>query len=355
MKKRKLKVFPKIIISIFTLSVAIFLIATSKTEIKLETLSYEEKSNLDYKVCLNENIFYDEPCQKKGMSYVASAIDYIDINFNYNFKMNKNVDYDYEYYIEGTIIINERGNTKKVLLERPIELLSNQNKKIFDSETFNIIENLKINYAEYNSLVNSFKSNYAVNVDSTLKLMLKISAKSKYNNFEDEIKTVSEMELSIPLTESTIDITMNYKEANNSEKITQNSSGTNINYFKLGLGILLFLGSIYLFILVIIRKIEDYNNISAYDKYIKKIIKNYDRWIVTAVASNASKIEEDDYDKIIDVENFQELIDVASHSGKTILWTEINHNESLIVSWFTVEDGKRLYRKIYNSNDVEFK
>jgi len=355
MKKRKLKTFTKAIILIFTLVITIILLVTSKKETKLETLFYEEKSNLDYKVCLKENNFYDEPCQRKGMSYIASAIDYIDIDFNYNFKMNKNVDYEYEYYIEGTIIISEKGNPKKILLEKPVELLKSKTNTINSRDVFAIIENLKINYDEYNTLVNSFRANYSVNIDSSLKIILKINTNSKYEKFNNPIKTTSEMEISIPLTESTVYVSMNYKEANSSDKITKNSNELDINYFNLTLSAISALISGYLIITIIANKVRDYNNMSPYEKYIKRILKNYDRWIITAIASKTDKIEEEDYDKIIDVESFQELIDEADRAGKTILWTEIKHSDKLTVSWFTIEDGKRLYRKIYNSTDTELK
>ena len=49
-------------------------------------MHYEEKSNLDYKVYLKENQFYDTPYLPKDKKYISALINYIDSSFSYTFK-----------------------------------------------------------------------------------------------------------------------------------------------------------------------------------------------------------------------------------------------------------------------------
>ena len=343
--KLSLKIL-KIIIAL-PIIVYLFLIGINKNN--KETLSYEEKSNLDYIVCLKEQGIYEELCQKKGMNYVASAIDYIDINFDYSFRMDKKVDYTYTYYIEGLIIINDKAVYDKPLLEKVVKLSEEKEFKTNDVNLYAIRENLKINYSEYNDIIKTYKETYSVAVESSLKIDLHINTKAKYENFKEPIKTHNTLELVIPLTESTIDIKMFNNDADNKDTITQDSEKLNINYFFVITAILLTLYVINLIKFVVQTLLRTYNNQSEYTKFIKKIQKNYDRMIVT-IANNA-KIKEEDYEEIFDVTTFEELVDIAQGLSKNIVWTEVKYKTGLSVSWYTITDGKRLYRKIYQSVD----
>ena len=51
-------------------------------------ISYTEKSNVEYNVCLKNNDFYEEKCLPKNMKYVASLIDNIQVEFNEWSKFN---------------------------------------------------------------------------------------------------------------------------------------------------------------------------------------------------------------------------------------------------------------------------
>ena len=71
-------------IVIFIMLSMIFLKNALATK-KYTSLYYNEKSNLDYKVYLKENPYFDEPYLGKGNQYIATLIDYVDVTFNYNF------------------------------------------------------------------------------------------------------------------------------------------------------------------------------------------------------------------------------------------------------------------------------
>ena len=66
--------------------------------------------NIDYKVYLDENDFYDTPYLKKDMAYVASLIDHIYIHYHYEFDITKKSDCDVEHQIKAKLIIHSKNN-----------------------------------------------------------------------------------------------------------------------------------------------------------------------------------------------------------------------------------------------------
>ena len=72
-------IFIIIIVSIITLS--FFLMYFNKN--KKQYINYNEKSNVDYNVFLKDNDFFEDKYLRKGNQYIASLIDYINVDFNY--------------------------------------------------------------------------------------------------------------------------------------------------------------------------------------------------------------------------------------------------------------------------------
>jgi len=337
-----------LLIPLFLILAFYLFIASNKTK-TLGTLFYTEKSDIDYQVCLKENSFFEKKCQPKGMGYIASAIDYIDISFNYNFELNQNVDFDYEYYVDGIITLTDKSDSNNILFTKTIKLLDTTKKSENSIDGFQISEKFKIDYNEYNSLVRAFKTQYSVSVDSNLKLKLYVKTLGGNEKFQDQIKSNGEMELTIPLTENTININMNYKDINKSDVFVAKSKKMIINtiYFIASIA---FAGlSVITIILFGVYLNSRENNKSEYEKFVENKLKNLNRMIVSAREN--SKIEETDYDEIVDVRNFSELVDIADRITEVITWTEVIHNNDLKVSWFTVPNEKRLYRIIYKSTD----
>ena len=354
-KKRKMKETVKYatLIFIFIILAATSFFASVRLT-TLETLSYIETSEINYEVCLRENRFYEETCQPKGMSYIASAIDYVNVEFNYTFQTNKRVDFEYAYSIDGIITITERHNPENILFTRTVNLLEATANIEENVNLININENLTIDYSEYNDLVKQFMSEYNLLADSNLRLVLRTDIEGTYRNFDEPIHTDSSMELIIPLTESTIQITMDHTEVNQSEQITRDTNNSLLNTILFALGIILSLTAlIYVGLLLMYFKKQN-DKKSDYEKFIGNKLKNLDRMIVSAKVD--TRLDEKDYEEVIDVEDFSELVDIADRLVKLITWTETKYpKKDETVSWFTVADEKRLYRKIYKSTDKEFK
>ena len=63
----------------------------------MNRINYIEKSNIDYKVYLKENNFYENEYLEKDKVYVASLIDKILIDFKYDFDIEKENDLAFKY------------------------------------------------------------------------------------------------------------------------------------------------------------------------------------------------------------------------------------------------------------------
>jgi len=382
--KDKRKNNSKIVLQL--IAITIFLVATIGLVMgyqKLETVktaTYIEKGTLDYKVCLVENEYYEVECLNKGMNYVASLIDHLDVYFDYDFETDSKVDYIYTYSINGVVKVYEKNKPTNVIFEKPINFIQETTKTSQNNDDINISEKLEINYAEYNDLIRSFKNEYNVSADSYLKIFLNVNVIAKSDNLEKDINKSNVMEITIPLTESQINITMDSNDISYTDTVKEISKGF-INYICLiGSAITGFIAML-LIVLSLFFANKRSRSRSPYRKFVDKIKKEYDYVVVNA----KSLINEENYDEILDLDNFQELLDLTNNSEKKIIWTErihdkrrvsekrwnfiineaneyrVNHKigklkdpeeiDEQVVSWFTLREDKRLYRYVVKSTD----
>ena len=145
-----------------------------------------KKKDIDYKVYLKENDFFEEKYLGKENKYIASLIDYINATLAYEIDMNDDVEFLYSYRITADVNVNESKNGDKPLYNTTTELVnqeklsSNGKKRVF------ITENLKIDYNEYNDLIQDFVSVYDLSdVDSTLTINMYIDVVGSCDKFTE--------------------------------------------------------------------------------------------------------------------------------------------------------------------------
>ena len=74
-------------------------------------LKYQENNDIDYKVYLKENDFFDEEYLPKGRTYITSLIDHIEVLYKYNIDFTDNIDGTYKYKIIAKIEANKADTT----------------------------------------------------------------------------------------------------------------------------------------------------------------------------------------------------------------------------------------------------
>lgn len=341
----KKRLFKRIKLFIFLI---LFIITTFWISIAVKktiTLYYKENSNINYLVYVKQDEFYTEPYLPKGMKYIASSIDYIDINFNYNFKMNEQMNYDYYYYIEADVKVFDQNDPTNIIYEKKKKLVDDKVYADQEGLAFSIDENLKINYGEYNDLIRDFKSAYNLAADSNLTLTMYIYVEGDYKDLEEPIRAHNTMDLVIPLTTQTIDIDMDYKEINNSDAIKETSTkGTLSNLF---LSISIFISALALISLIdLIRYIfKTIKRKTPYQKKLQAILIEYDRVIVGVSNSTALSCDTN----FIEVTTFEEILDVSDRLEQPILFYEIQKGQR---SEFIVRKDNDTYFYIVDADDL---
>ena len=281
---------------------------------------YKSKSNIDYKVYLYDNKFFEEEYLPMGRTYISSLIDYIDVDFDYKLNFDNFVTGDYVYYVNGTIIadkVSGSGNgaywSKSYVLKQP-EVIK------YDKENgFEIKDSLKIDYQKYNKLLSSFKNAYGLSIDGKFKVEFIIESNSVTDEIKQRMPIKSVASLNIPLTQKVIDLSIDLDNVDVTNSFSEMSKiNDNLHLaFCIIAGIITLVDVILMFILLKnIRKI--YLSQTEYDKQLSRILSTYDGIIV-----NVDKLPSVTGMKVISVSSFEELIDAHGEVRKPINFVEI--------------------------------
>ena len=333
-----------IFFSCFFVIIGCKLITSSLSVNTNEKLHFQEKGNVKYSVCLKDNNFFEDECLNSNMSYVASLIKNIPLDFNYQFNGNfDNIVNSVDYEIIAKLII-ENNDTKTKYYEKEYILTPKTTDYVKNNKTlYNLNKKVNIDYEYYNSIATNFKSQYGIDSQSYLEVYLRA-----YNNVDSEYKDIpasAHISVQIPLSQKAIEIKFNTQEINKSvDKFITSKSIVINGYLKFIIGIIsLFLSIIFLyFTSVIIKKYT--KTISKYDKFINKILKEYDRLIVeTSTFPN-----EKDYTVLL-INSFNELVDVRDNLHSPIMFYNVKEHK---MSKFYILNDNNLYLYIVNSRDI---
>lgn len=332
--KDTLMIICLIVTFIFLLGTAICLTKSTTFNAPASDVKYNELGKVDYKVYLKDNNYYDTSYLKSGMQYVASLIKTVNVKFNYQFHSTKNIDFNTKYKVVGKLIITERDDPTKVLYTRTDNLIKQKTINKTD-DNFTIDEEVDIDYAHYNNIVNSYKKDLGLIVSSNLVLTLETDTYGKYKN--EELNKDNKLQITIPLSEATLNIKMDANEINNT-----GSLGNRMRLIRVD-NLPLFLVTLMLLVITLFLIIID---IYIYIKYIKKdvykhkvnrILKDYDRLIVHGSAN----IHESNYPNKFYPKSFKEMVDVAQNFNVPILFYEVIPGEKC---FFIVAKDDILYK-----------
>jgi len=292
------------ILFVFMLLLGIFSIYCGFNNIELIKFSSDENSKIDYKVYLKPNKFFNTEYLDENKTYIASLIDYVDVNFNYsaNFSHNLSGEVKYKY----TILLNANKKTGDgYYWQKEYDLSEYKYVKLNNNNQLNISDNFKINYGIYNNLLNKFKKEYGLTTDGELKVLLNIENNSKIDGVDENINLKSSSSLSIPLLERALEISIDKDIANNDKTMIFKRKVNTINYllYKV-VGVVISILSVIGFIKVTNdrRKFKLQNE---YDIELKRILDNYD-----SIIANVDTIPSFDESKRIILSKFDELLDV---------------------------------------------
>lgn len=307
-----------------------------------KVINYNEKGNLDYKVYLKENDFYETEYLTKGMYYIASLIDKIDIDFTYDFSIDDKADMDFSYRIVGNLKITDELE-KNTFFQKEYVLLETKNTKLTDEKKYSLNQNLSIDYNYYNKIANDFKSIYGLDTSSSLTIYLVIDKNVK-NADETLVYNNNQISVKIPLSQRAIDIKMDDTGIENSKAITKEQPLELSSYIFVVLAIILFIFSVatLLKLLEVLTLLMPKK--SKYEKYIERILKEYDRLIAETLS--APKFNDKN---IVKIGKIEELLDIRDNLKLPIMYyNEKNKNES----YFYIEKDNNLYLMTVKEKDI---
>ena len=276
-RRKKIIGFLITIVLLFVFAV-VFLALFVKNN-KVQYVRYNENSNIDYKVYLKKNDFFDDKYLVSDKQYISSLIDYIAANFKYDLSLDdKDVTYNYSYRVVANVSVQDKS-TKKTIYNYSDTLVYSKSLSS-DKKKLTISEDVDIDYNKYNDLISKFVKAYDVgDAISTLTVSMYVNVLGSCEDFNEDSKNESVMTLTIPLTTKTMGIDLSNDLVNTEDNLMICKKPDASNFILLVLSAILgTLGVIFIFALVIYTK-KTRTAKSVYQKELKKILNNYSPYI----------------------------------------------------------------------------
>ena len=308
--------------------------------------SYNYNSNLNYKVYLKNNQFFTSPYIGMNKQYITSLIDHIDVDAVYNFQSTEELDYSYNYEIVATakgLYQNTEGEDVEVWSKAyPI---ANQGNQSGSGKAFTINKNVQLNYNEYNDIMTDFRNQFGLSIDARVDLSMKINITAGLKGTSEKgLQSSNTMTLEIPLLQQTLNIKPNYVNSGGDTIYKEASENAEMNIPLLAFGVVLLVISLVVFkilvksLLVVTRK-------SEYVLALNKILKEY----ADIIAETHNMPDLDKYD-VINVKNFNDLVDVEEELHSPILYFEVKEN---VESVFVIVNNTTAYKFTLRESDFD--
>ncbi len=305
-------------------------------------VSYNSNTTVDYKVYLKPNRFYDRKYLDKDKKYISNIIDYIDVDFSYLFNSSKPASSNYYYNVTATISSDyELSGTTSELWSKNYTVKPTKSETKKNTNGIRINDKIKIDYLKYDNLAKQFKDEYGVVADTKLTININLGNTAKVENVDKSISDKKNVTLVMPLNKAVTDINISGATPTNNN-ITRNIVGTrNVNY-------VLLVGAVILLLIsapicgISLYKLFKITNVSQYIVQQKRILKGYGD-IIAEVTTKPDLFGL----KIIEVKEFEDLINIEEELRVPILFYELNKEDE---SWFIITTGNQAYRYILKSS-----
>lgn len=316
--KRKRKIWmivhAVVLCVVFVCTCAFF--GTYKFMDKKYYVSYTESSEVDYKVYLKPNDYFDEPYLEKGQSYVASLIDAVEVDFSYQMKTDaKNMQYEYAYSVDLQLLITDESSENPIL--SPVYSIKPHQTASASGKTLTVREHFAIDYDAYNALANEFVTVYELhNTTSELVATMNIRVVSASDELSQNGEDEYTVALHIPLTEKTVNMQMRSSQPNREGLLLASAKGANAGAFKTAAIVCacltVLLGAEFVLFTLLTRN-KDIN----YAIKVQALVKSYRSYIQQLVHPFCF----DGY-QVLELSSFNEMLDVHDTVQSPILMHE---------------------------------
>lgn len=336
--------FEKRVVILLLLIILFFFVAglfifKAVTHTDSNSITFDEKSSVDYKVCLNQQQYaqyYESACLDEGMEYITSLSEKMPVTFSYNVSYNSEVDVKLDYYVTSKVNVYREMNGK--IINTTEDVLVERTTYDVHGDYAEFLIDVDVPVKKYVDYVNSYNNQFGIGSYATLDVMF-------YVDNGNVIKKVSS--LSLPLTNATYGVEKMVVD-NNEQNLNipdEDWGSVNTSYAVVGL-------IFVLFGLMAIIKLSDLiykvmTTSSLYQRKLNKIMREYDREIV--ISRNGYTL--DDSKRLVKVTSFSELLDARDTLEKPIVYVRVNN----VKSEFYVEDSETIYKYTMKEADFEGK
>lgn len=339
------KFFASLILFVVCLSISVAaLVMTIRFE-EEKTIAYQEKGTISYEVCYKDDEFYNGNCfnSANNMRYIASLINNIKLHYKYDFTIAEKESINYNYSIIAKLSIND-ATSNKIFYEKEYPLIENKAFKMENDTHASIEDDVEINYGEYNSLANQFNSLYGMNTNNKLTVYMTIQKTSESESLEN-INSTALAYATIPLSEKALDVDINTKDFENHNSILKKVN-VRIKNIVFGIIFLIFTFLAVMYVVKIVRYLTKMFPVKTpYEKYISRILKEYDRLI-----GETKNVISFDGKEIIRFEKFSELLDVHDNLNLPIMYYNVVlHKEA----YFYIIKENIVYLYDVKASDIE--
>ena len=283
--------------------------------------TYSEYTTNDYFVCGDSS---NSNCLPKDHEYNTYNIDHINVKFTYDAKYSSSVSFDAKYYVAARLRVFDVAEKTRLKYTKEEMIIDRTPLKI-GGEVINFSTDANINYNSFKQLALNYMDTNGEVVDAQLEVAL-------YLETDDVSRKISY--ITIPLTQEIFNISVSNLD-NQNQLVVFNTVDSTVDPFYIFISIICLLMDVLLF-LYLYNFMSMINHLeSKYTIKLRRILKNYDKYIVNATAKYT--IPEDV--RIIDVDRIEELVDARNSLDKPIIYDRINN----IKSKFYVEDGNIVY------------
>lgn len=311
---------------------------TYKSLNKTKYVTYTENSNVDYKVYLKDNSFYEKEYIEKGNQYISDLVDYITASFNYKIQLDKDdISYKYSYRIEANVDVRDKS-TNKSLYNFKDTLISKVEKTSTHRNT-EINENVNINYNKYNNLINDFISTYDIdNANSSLQINLIVDILNNCDDYETKAGNESVTSIIIPLTNKTLGMDITNSVLDNKGSSILCSQPPKANILFLLCSVISLIISIIVAARMFLYMESTKTAKTIYEKELKKILTNYRSYIQkvngTFDISGFKSLKMDSFEDMLEIrDTINEPILMIENAKKTGVYFIIPSSNKILYNY----------------------
>ena len=331
----------RIIILVFLLFTGIIFVQKSFLVETKNEIEYTEYGNVNYKVLVNNDEYYDSTYMESGKQYLSDVVNTIDAVFNYTLSFNSGMNYKYNYKVDGILYIDSKESGKN-LVTNTYSLVEPNKLAIADGTSINLELPVKIDYQQYNAYVKNYKQKYNVLTESRLVVKLSLDYEGVASIFKDKKQKSSVVEMVIPLGNKETAISVNGIDGKDS--FVEISASELINDVLFSIGVVLLILAALLLICTIVFIIKVIPKKSKYCKKRDELLKTYDRVIVVS-----KTMPETNDLNVISCNTFNELFDAQQSLDKPIIFHELIKNQKAM---FIIRNDNDLYKYVLKDCDL---